>query len=129
MRALLIIAAILAGLYFIGSGGLSGNLVAAQVAMSDPAPPAAKPYPYSAEIVSLDCLNNTGLLAGVLRNTGSEPIAYANVQVKLGGEIMEAPVIRVQPGQIATFGVANYANARDCSVIAIRHEKDGRDLL
>ena len=51
------------------------------------------------------------------------------MQLKIGGEVMEAPVIRVQPGQIATFGVANYADARDCSVIAIRHEKDGRNLL
>ena len=123
MKTLAIIAAVLLALYLIGSYSPPSDGQQPQTAQ------AATPYPYSAEIVSLDCLTRTGLTAGVLRNTGSEAIAYANVQLKIGGEVMEAPVIRVQPGQIATFGVANYADARDCSVIAIRHEKDGRNLL
>lgn len=95
--------------------------------LGEPLPVA--PYPYSARVENLVCRDQWGILRGQLRNTGSQPIAFATVQLDVDGQYAEAPVIRIQPGQAASFAVPVSQSAARCGVTAIRHEKDGRNLL
>ena len=120
MKTLAVIAAVLLGLYFLGS-------------RSEPAAASAPEAVGKVEVVSLNCradsIRTWG--EGSIRNTGQTTLKFPQVFVRFDdgtvGDYIAQPMT-VPPGALATFGVVGPEGKHGCSVFAVQDNK-GRSLL
>lgn len=122
MKALAVIAAVLVGLYLIGSN-------------SDPAAtaPAAPEVVGKVELVSLTCKTNSVGTRGVgsIRNIGTVPIKYPDVFIRYGDGSVQRSIAQpmtLNPGAISSFNVSGPPGTAACSLYAVQDDR-GNSVL